>query len=73
MAVSGGVAAFAPRGRLPHISEAFRTGWNRTDRLSSWIERVGRMIKRARQVVSGPLARNVFDSIESPHSNSFHN
>ena len=36
MAVSGGVAAFAPRGRLPHISEAFRTGWNRTDRLSSW-------------------------------------
>ena len=72
MAVSGGVAAFAPRGRLPHISEAFRR---------VGIERIGSLVglrERGKDDKEGapggrPLARNVFDSIDSPHSNSFHN
>ena len=51
MAVSGGVAAFAPRGRLPHISEAFRRVG--IERIGSLVGlREGRMIKRARQVVA---------------------
>lgn len=72
MAVNGGVAAFAPRGRSPHISKAFRRVG--IERLSL----VGLSWKDDKQGVPGglhpPLARNVLDSIDSPHrSNSIHN
>ena len=48
-------------------------GWNRTDRLSGWIERDRGKDDKEGAPGGRPLARNVFDSIDSPHSNSFHN